>query len=374
MKNKLLSLVVFGSVLVIGGFFAERVAAEAYIVNYTLNEAEQSVWVNPDNNASTTITVNANELVEFTRLYICYMDDVVCNSGSTVKWFSQNEYATSVTRIWNERNASGTPVLDHEYRLKVKITDQADNSTSVDLWPHTITVDTVDPNLAEIVPVLEYTNDNTPSLTINVEAGADWEIKSGIDVLAHGVGTNSNEVITLDENGDLPDGDYQFILFTATDAAQNQSAIWLTPFTIDTIAPTMNSATLITPSAEGIKINGGSIYEITWAPNDVTDENLRENPIKLEFSARGDFFDTIIIAENLPNNGSYFWNVPTNLNTRTAKVKITATDLANNYASDESDNNFSINYPLIFSGNGNELKNFKKSLRMINLGQLLRRN
>lgn len=141
----------------------------------------------------------------------------------------------------------------------------------------------------------------------------------------------------------------------AQDAASNNNTV-ATQFSIvfDSLAPT--TPTVLTPNG-GEFIKGGSSYNITWTPT--SDTNLGATPIKIEYSALGDFSDTLMLANNETNDGTYTWNPVPSVNLATAKIRITATDLAGNSSNDASNNAFTIDSmapttPTVLTPNGGE--------------------
>ncbi|MFH1098379.1 MAG: S8 family serine peptidase [Candidatus Uhrbacteria bacterium] len=128
-----------------------------------------------------------------------------------------------------------TDLADGEHTLKVIARDSTGNwapevNATFFMW----TVDTIAPSLVEVTPVATPTNDSTPSLAIQVENRAAWEVLRGETVLASGTGTGEAQTVTLPE---LTDGIYTLTL-AATDAAGNRATITLEPFVIDTASPT----------------------------------------------------------------------------------------------------------------------------------------
>ncbi len=97
-------------------------------------------------------------------------------------------------------------------------------------------------------------------------------------------------------------------------------------FTIDNMSPAIPTVGTV-PSL----LRGGQILDITWTPT--SDAHLGSNPIKIEYASDGAIFTTV--AGNELNDGSYTWTVPSD-NTATARIKITATDLAGNTSFYES--------------------------------------
>jgi len=128
---------------------------------------------------------------------------------------------------------------------------------------------------------------------------------------------------------------YQIVLYYTNDYSTNDNSD--NPFTIDNTDPTITSGTLTSPKGTEFWA-GGNLQTIIWTSGDITDANLKTNPITLEYYD-GDSWESIATGE--ANDGTYDWTVPS-LNISTAKVRITATDKAGNTANDESDNDFTI--------------------------------
>ncbi len=128
---------------------------------------------------------------------------------------------------------------------------------------------------------------------------------------------------------------YQVIIYCSCDYSVNDNSDYV--FTIDNTAPNIVSDTLNYPNG-GEYLAGGEKITITWDPTTISDTNLADNPITLEYYNGGEW---IVIATEETNDGSYDWTVP-NLDISTAKVRITAVDKAGNTASDESDDVFTI--------------------------------
>ncbi len=115
----------------------------------------------------------------------------------------------------------------------------------------------------------------------------------------------------------------------ATDAAGNESETSVHSFSVDNTAPTV---TLTYPNG-GELFRGGDSIDITWEP--AIDGNLADNPISLFYSLAG-LNGWIPIAQNLPNDESYSWNIP-QVNSQSVRVKVTAADVAGNIGEDASD-------------------------------------
>ncbi len=162
----------------------------------------------------------------------------------------------------------------------------------------------------------------------------------------------SGDNVWVISSGEVNDGTYTWtvptintsqakVILTVIDQVGNTiSDESTTFFTIDSVAPTIETDTLITPNG-GEYISGGSSYNITWNTSAITDSNLRANPITLEYF-NGTTLSWSEIANPLPNTSPYQWHPVPSLNITNAKVRITAYDESGNSSSDESDSYFTI--------------------------------
>lgn len=119
-------------------------------------------------------------------------------------------------------------------------------------------------------------------------------------------------------------------------------------FTVDTIRPTVPANTLVIPNG-GEQWDGDSVQTISWSAGAISDLNLGPSPISLLYSLDAGVTWTLI-ASGLANTGSFGWTVPL-ANSQAALVRVTATDLAGNFASDQSDAVFTIRTPDLATSN-----------------------
>ncbi len=128
---------------------------------------------------------------------------------------------------------------------------------------------------------------------------------------------------------------------------QTGSGVWGTEriFTVkyDKTAPTVQTNTLTSPNG-GEAWTGGSAatYPITWDSTDFTDagSGLAANPITLAYSTdSGATWTTIATGE--ANDGTYSWTTPA-LADAGMRIRVSATDLVGNTASDTSDADFNL--------------------------------
>ncbi|HSB08262.1 MAG TPA: hypothetical protein VLM38_02030 [Blastocatellia bacterium] len=108
--------------------------------------------------------------------------------------------------------------------------------------------------------------------------------------------------------------------------------------------PPMNqnpTVTVTQPNGTEI-IQGGTTFEIKWTASDPDgDETIQSFVIALSTDGGGTFNTTL--APNVAGISRVFnWNVPTGLNTTTARVRVTVSDNAGGQAQDASNANFTI--------------------------------
>ncbi|MDD4151216.1 MAG: hypothetical protein PHR68_01250, partial [Candidatus Gracilibacteria bacterium] len=169
-----------------------------------------------------------------------------------------------------------------------------------------------------------------------------------------GTGVNSSPY-NWDISGVTSGSNYKFKI-SAYDKVGNTSSNETPVFSIDKVAPTVPSNTIISPNG-GEKLRGGNTVSITWNAGSVTDNiSLATNPITLYYSIDGGTNYTQI-ATSESNDGIYSWLVPSSINSSSIKIKLEAVDNVGNKSFDVSDSNFEIDStaPAInvsYAGNG----------------------
>lgn len=161
-------------------------------------------------------------------------------------------------------------------------------------------------------------------------------------------GTNWTPIATVPNTGSyawnisaLTSGSNYLIKITANDNAGNTASDQSNSvFSIDLSKPTVDSHALTSPNGSEVW-KGSTARTITWNPALVTDAiALATNPIKLEYSPDNGASWTTITAATA-NNGSYAWTTPS-ANVGLAKIRLTASDVAGNTNTDDSDSVFAI--------------------------------
>ena len=206
-------------------------------------------------------------------------------------------------------------------------------------------------NVSDFHPAFQFTLDtlapDTPVIT-NPEIGA---ILRETSLTISGTAESSSHVDIYDNQQMLgkvfanADGRFALVIqgllegehtltAKATDVAGNESDFSNNPFSVDITPPTV----LLTYPNGGELFRGGDSIDITWEP--AVDAHLADNPISLFYSLAG-LDGWIPIAENLPNDGIYTWNIP-QVNSQAVRVKVIAVDMAGNVGEDASDTEFTI--------------------------------
>ncbi|MCX6809085.1 MAG: Ig-like domain-containing protein [Candidatus Berkelbacteria bacterium] len=203
------------------------------------------------NNASTGVVLSATRGSGGSRdLFVDTISMIVYYTEAPV--ITINPYNTSLTNqdiIVTASTSDGTlNTTSHTFTQNGSFTFTATGSTGL-ITNGTVTISNIDktaPTASVVVGVPALTNQNWPSITVNVENGAAFAIKNGDTILVSGTGLGQNQSVGL---GQLADGTYNLTL-VASDLALNMTNVNLNQFTIDTLPPTNPS----------IEINSGAGY------------------------------------------------------------------------------------------------------------------
>jgi len=323
-KSKLfLSLTAIG---VLGGFFVAYeaiVASDEIVVNSPAsgvywNGIKTIRWDTSTCSDTNTDTVNvmladANGAV-LTNLAV----NVPCKDGS--KAWNTTTYPGGSYKILVQRNIEGT----HQGYTGTFTTDN--------VAPAITTSTLTSPNGGELWGGAKKT------ITWNKDSITDGNPGTNPISLYYFVGNATPVQIAT---GEANDGSYEWTLPTdvdlsgvmvqifATDLATNTSSDTSdATFKIDTVKPVV----AVTSLNGGEKLKGGSTQTLAWTVNG--NDNTAADAEKVEYTSNGTTWVTIPLTNKV-------WTLPTD-NTGTAKIRVSATDLAGNIGSDESDSAFMI--------------------------------
>ncbi len=159
--------------------------------------------------------------------------------GGTISYGGDCSSVTTTATSGNNTITFSTLADGLHNNCTISVTDAAGNISNI-LSVNAFTIDTIAPVVTEVTPVPSPTGDSTPNYTFNTsEAGT---ITYGGDCSsATTSAVSGNNTITFNT---LPDGLHSNCTITITDGAGNVSAVLnITPFTVDTAAPTIAEVT-----------------------------------------------------------------------------------------------------------------------------------
>jgi hypothetical protein len=141
---------------------------------------------------------------------------------------------------------NSTPLVDGTYSdCTVTVTDANGNASSaLTLRAFQIQSDSIAPVISEITPIVTgfgYTNDDTPSYTLNSDEAGTISFTGSCGVATPTTVLSGDTTITFAQ---LNEGSYSDCALKVTDAAGNESnALNLATFTVDTTAPLVQTVT-----------------------------------------------------------------------------------------------------------------------------------
>ena len=227
--------------------------------------------------------------------------------------------------FWRVRARDGTGILSAWSSTRSFTTDTVAPPAPALLTPVDGAV------LGAAAPALDWTDAADPSGILDYDAEVDDAGAFSLP-LEWGSTVSPSTATT----GPLGEGTH-FWRVRARDRAGNAGGYSaIRQFTIDQTAPTVPANAVVSPNG-GEDLQGGSVVTITWNNSSIVDANLGPLPITLGYSTDGLVWTPIATGE--ANDGAYPWTVAS-INSSAVRVRLTATDLAGNSASDMSDNVF----------------------------------
>ena len=249
---------------------------------------------------------------------------------------------TALTEITLSGNTtiSFTPTTDGTYQIcgiAKSIFGKWQLDTNASASP-ILTIDTVVPTLtSSVLSPGAYGTVTTPSISGVAEASSEVSLYKNSPTCATTAESTttasaSTGAFSLTAAALSTDGIQSYYL-KVTDAAGNSICSAAHPYTLDRVNPTVALTNLV----GGEVIKGNQSTTITWTASDT---NLATNPITLEYSLNNGVTWSQI-ATSLSNSGTYAWAMP-GFNSTTAKIRVTAVDLASNSAQSASPATFTI--------------------------------
>lgn len=194
------------------------------------------------------------------------------------------------------------------------------------------TVDTTGPTVSIVSAPSSLVNSTTANFSFNATdtgGGVVSSFECKLDAAPYVACANPQSFVGLAAGSHT-------LLVRSIDSADNAGTVASHSWVIDTTPPVLN---LSAP------LGGASVYyaknatvPISWT---ATDTNFAATPIDLFYSIDGGTTWTSMVSARA-NSGSYSWVLPSSINSTNVKVKITATDLANNATSVQSNTNFTV--------------------------------
>ncbi len=241
-----------------------------------------------------------------------------------------------------------TPAVDSSTaRVRISAYDKAGNwgsdSSNADftimpIAPILSSISVVDNNSADPAAAeAGYTNNQSVAVTLTTSNLPNQMIlaeDAGFSVNSTGwITYSSSSIYTLSSANETKS------VFAKVKNSAGETAALSDTITLDTNSPTMLTTTLSAPNG-GESWLSGSLQGITWNSAEITDANLRLNPIELNYSADGGSSYELVSGTEA-NDGAYSWTVPNTISSQ-GMIKMVAYDRAGNTSLDLSDSTFSI--------------------------------
>lgn len=121
--------------------FSSLVLAAPEVTSYKIDGKQESAKLNPSLGGTVGIEISANVPVKFNTVAICSVGDSVCSRTTAVKYFTQTDFASSVSKEWNGKTSKDAIVSDGDYKIKVTMKDQSDQENIQELSPYIIAID-----------------------------------------------------------------------------------------------------------------------------------------------------------------------------------------------------------------------------------------
>ncbi|MCX6810459.1 MAG: hypothetical protein NTY30_01825 [Candidatus Berkelbacteria bacterium] len=184
---------------------------------------------------------------------------------------------------------------------------------------------------------IKITSDEPLAATPTVESNTGGVLNQVVDGATAAVSGNDYKYTRTIIHDDAGIGDsMESLTLNGTDLAGN--AATLVPPTnylaksayIDTVSPAVDAAAITSPNG-GEHWAGDSVHNITWDPTKITDQNLPELSIALDYWDGTDTGTWRSISGDMANTGSYSWTLPSLFDRSDVTIWLQVTDKAENH-------------------------------------------
>lgn len=293
--------------------------------------ANPSIRITRPDVAGLTFETGASEEITWTSTNVQTVKiEYSTNNGASWVLIKSNEPSDG-SYFWSVPNAVST-------QCKIRITSET-NSNIFDISDNKFTINPritiTSPNGGENIPVgnnhnITWASSNTANIKIeySTDNGTSWNTIIASTAAAAGTYTWTTPNIPSTQ-----------CLIKISDAVKPEI------YDLSDNLFTISSKILLTRPNGGESWQSGSIQDINWTSNNVTN-------VALHYSLDGGITWIQIIASVAASSGSYKWTIPSNINGN--KVKIKVSDASNNSIYDSSDNLFIISNLALTKPNGSE--------------------
>jgi hypothetical protein len=216
---------------------------------------------------------------------------------------------------------------------------------------------TIEPVVAAVISGITLSDNNS---TDPSAADTGYTNSRSINVAINGATYHPTHVMvaedvsfTLNSTGWLPyDANVTYSITDAGDGSKTvyskvrnilgTSATRSAAILLDTVSPTIQPTTLIAPNGGEFWL-ASATHPVTWSNGDITDDNLKANPISIGYSPDGG--SAYSWTENQPNSGLYSWSPAASMISHQGVITVRASDMAGNIGEDSSDNHFYLTPP-----------------------------
>lgn len=139
--NRKIKILFITSLIITVFSFSSSVLAAPEVVSYKIDGKQESTRINPSWGDVVKFEISANVPVKFNTIAVCATSDTVCSRATAVKYFTQTDFASLVSKEWNGKTSKDAIVADGDYKIKVTMKDETEQENIQELSPYIITID-----------------------------------------------------------------------------------------------------------------------------------------------------------------------------------------------------------------------------------------